>query len=75
MLLAALRDLQWRRRRVAITVIGTGLLLAMTLVLTGLSASFRVEAHDVRRSVGRRLVRVLEPGHQSLRRRRADGGR
>ena len=43
MLVAALRDLQWRRRRVAITVFGTGLVFAMTLVLSGLSASFRVE--------------------------------
>jgi putative ABC transport system permease protein len=43
MLLAALRDLQWRRRRVAITVVGTGLVLAMTLILSGLSASFGAE--------------------------------
>ncbi len=44
MLLAAFRDLQWRKRRVAIAVIGTGLVLAMTMVLSGLSASFRAEA-------------------------------
>ena len=43
MLVAALRDLQWRHRRVIITVIGTGLVLAMTLVLSGLSASFHDE--------------------------------
>jgi len=42
-LLAALRDLQWRRRRVAITVLGTGLVFAMTLMLSGLSASFEAE--------------------------------
>jgi putative ABC transport system permease protein len=51
-LLAALRDLQWRRRRVAITVVGTGLVFAMTLVLAGLSASFRVEAEDFVDSLG-----------------------
>lgn len=44
MLMAALRDLQWRRRRFAIAVIGTGLVFAMTLVLTGLANGFRVEA-------------------------------
>jgi putative ABC transport system permease protein len=44
MLTAALRDLQWRRRRFAIAVVGTGLVFAMTLVLTGLANGFRVEA-------------------------------
>lgn len=44
MLIAALRDLQWRRRRFAIAVVGTGLVFAMTLVLTGLANGFRVEA-------------------------------
>ena len=40
MLLAALRDLQWRRRRFLIVVLGTALVFAMTLVLAGLSAAF-----------------------------------
>jgi putative ABC transport system permease protein len=40
MLVAALRDLQWRRRRFLIAVIGTALVFSMTLVLAGLSASF-----------------------------------
>ena len=44
MLLAALRDLQWRRRRFAVSVIGTALVFALTLVLAGLAASFDVEA-------------------------------
>ncbi|MGV0740993.1 ABC transporter permease [Mycolicibacterium sp. XJ870] len=44
MLIAALRDLQWRRRRFMIAVVGTGLVFAMTLVLTGLANGFRVEA-------------------------------
>ncbi|HET8931390.1 MAG TPA: ABC transporter permease [Acidimicrobiales bacterium] len=43
MIVAALRDLQWRRRRVAIAIFGTGLVLAMTMVVTGLSASFHAE--------------------------------
>jgi putative ABC transport system permease protein len=43
-LITALRDLQWRRRRFVIAVIGTGLVFAMTLVLTGLANGFRVEA-------------------------------
>lgn len=40
MLVAALRDLQWRRRRFLIAVLGTALVFAMTLVLAGLSAAF-----------------------------------
>ena len=44
MLFAALRDMQWRRRRLVIAVGSTGLILGMTLVLTGLANGFRVEA-------------------------------
>ena len=44
MLITALRDLQWRRRRFVIAIIGTGIVFAMTLVLTGLANGFRVEA-------------------------------
>ena len=40
MLVAALRDLQWRRRRFLIAVLGTALVFSMTLVLAGLSAAF-----------------------------------
>jgi putative ABC transport system permease protein len=40
MLVAALRDLQWRRRRFLIAVLGTSLVFSMTLVLAGLSAAF-----------------------------------
>jgi putative ABC transport system permease protein len=40
MLVAALRDLQWRRRRFIIAVLGTALVFSMTLVLAGLSAAF-----------------------------------
>ena len=44
--IAALRDLQWRRRRFIIAIIGTGVVFAMTLVLTGLVERLRVEADD-----------------------------
>ena len=40
---ATLRDLQWRRRRFVIAITGTALVFAMTLLLSGLSASFTLE--------------------------------
>jgi putative ABC transport system permease protein len=52
MLFAALRDMQWRRRRLVIAVISTGLVFAMTLVLTGLANGFRVEAARTVDSMG-----------------------
>jgi putative ABC transport system permease protein len=47
-LLIALRDLQWRRRRFLIGVIATGLVFALALLITGMGASFR---NEVRRTV------------------------
>ncbi|MCH9668238.1 MAG: ABC transporter permease [Actinomycetia bacterium] len=44
MLIAALRDMQWRKRRFIIAVLSTAIIFAMTLVLTGLANGFRVEA-------------------------------
>ena len=44
MLIAALRDMQWRKRRFAIAILSTSIIFAMTLVLTGLAHGFRVEA-------------------------------
>ena len=44
MVRSAFRDLQWRRRRIVIAVLGTSLVFAITLVLTGLSHGFEVEA-------------------------------
>lgn len=44
MLFAALRDMQWRRRRLVIAIVSTGLVFAMTLILTGLANGFQVEA-------------------------------
>lgn len=52
MLAAALRDLQWRKRRFVIAIVGTGLVFAMTLVLTGLANGFRVEAQRTVDSLG-----------------------
>jgi putative ABC transport system permease protein len=51
-LITALRDLQWRRRRFVIAIIGTGMVFAMTLVLTGLSNGFRAEARHTVDSLG-----------------------
>jgi putative ABC transport system permease protein len=51
-LITALRDLQWRRRRFVIAIIGTGVVFAMTLVLTGLANGFRVEAQNTVDSLG-----------------------
>ena len=42
MLSAALRDMQWRRRRLVIAILSTGLVFAMTLVLTGLATAILV---------------------------------
>jgi putative ABC transport system permease protein len=52
MLSAALRDMQWRRRRLVIAIVSTGLVFAMTLVLTGLANGFRVEAQRTIDSMG-----------------------
>ncbi len=52
MLRVTLRDLQWRRRRFVIAIIGTSLVFAMTLVLTGLSNGFRVEADNTVDTLG-----------------------
>ncbi len=52
MLVAALRDLQWRRRRFLIAVLGTALVFSMTLVLAGLSASFVNEVDRTIKTTG-----------------------
>ena len=43
MLFVSLRDLQWRRRRFLIGVLATGLVFALALLITGISASFHNE--------------------------------
>jgi putative ABC transport system permease protein len=40
MWLISLRDLEWRRRRFAVAVLATGVVLALALLLTGVRASF-----------------------------------
>lgn len=52
MLIAALRDMQWRRRRFAIAVLSTAIIFAMTLVLTGLANGFQTEAERTVDSLG-----------------------
>src|ERR1700761_6079556 len=52
MLFAALRDMQWRTRRLVIAIVSTGLVFAMTLVMTGLSNGFQVEAQRTVDSMG-----------------------
>jgi putative ABC transport system permease protein len=52
MLIAALRDMQWRKRRFAIAILSTSIIFAMTLVLTGLANGFRVEADKTVDSLG-----------------------
>ncbi|MGB6513247.1 MAG: glutamine ABC transporter permease, partial [Mycobacterium sp.] len=52
MLFASLRDMQWRSRRLVIAIVSTGLVFAMTLVLTGLANGFRVEAQRTVDSMG-----------------------
>lgn len=44
MIRAALRDLQARRRRYAVAIAGAGLVLALSMVMSGLTASFGNEA-------------------------------
>ena len=61
MLLAALRDLQWRRRRFIITAIGTALVFAMTLLLSGLAEAFQDEGRSWIRSLGADLL-VVDAG-------------
>ncbi len=52
MLMAALRDMQWRKRRFVIAILSTAIIFAMTLVLTGLANGFRVEADRTVNSLG-----------------------
>jgi putative ABC transport system permease protein len=64
MVRAALRDLQWRKLRFAIAVVGTALVFAVSLLLAGVSASFGREADRTLASVGadQWLVRDGIPG-------------
>jgi putative ABC transport system permease protein len=50
--LITMRDLQWRQRRFAFGVLGTALVFALTLLLSGLSASLRSEARRTVNATG-----------------------
>jgi putative ABC transport system permease protein len=61
MIKIALRDLQWRSRRIAIAIVGSALVLALALVMSGLSAGFDNESS---RTVGlaRATMWVIDSG-------------
>lgn len=52
MLFAALRDMQWRKRRLVIAILSTGIIFGMTLVMSGLANGFDVEARQTVDSLG-----------------------
>ena len=52
MIRAALRDLQWRRKRFVIAMAGVALVFAMGLIMTGLAASFSLEVDRTLNGVG-----------------------
>ncbi|MDP9181368.1 MAG: glutamine ABC transporter permease, partial [Actinomycetota bacterium] len=52
MIIATLRDLQWRARRFVIAGLGASMVFALTLVLAGLEASFSTESRRVVDGVG-----------------------
>src|SRR5258708_24058383 len=60
MLMAALRDTQWRNRPFVSATLSTAIIFAMTLVLTGLANGFRVEAAQTVDSLGVDLFVVKE---------------
>jgi putative ABC transport system permease protein len=60
MLIAALRDMQWRKRRFVIAILSTAIIFGMTLALTGLANGFRVEAEKTVDSLGVDVFLVKE---------------
>jgi putative ABC transport system permease protein len=52
MLRITLRDLQFRKRQFAIAIIGAGLVFALALLLTGVSAGFKTEAQKTVDRIG-----------------------
>ncbi|MGH3674313.1 MAG: ABC transporter permease [Mycobacterium sp.] len=60
MLIAALRDMQWRKRRFVIAILSTAIIFGMTLVLTGLANGFREEARRTVDSLGVDVFLVKE---------------
>ncbi len=79
---ATLRDLQWRRRRFLIAVTGTALVFAMSLLMSGLAASFTLETDRALDSIGADVwvvqegrVRPVHSVQPDPRDRRRAGGR
>ncbi len=64
MLITAIRDMQMRLRRFVIAVVGTGMVFAMALILTGLMTGTRVEAERLVDSLGidRYLIKASAAG-------------
>lgn len=62
--LAGVRDLQWRRRRFVIAVLGTSLVFALTLLLSGFQSTFDVEVRHTLKLFGADgyLVQAGRPG-------------
>lgn len=60
MIRAALRDLQWRRRRFVIAMAGVALVFGLGLVMTGLAASFSAEVDRTVNAVGADVWAVEE---------------
>ncbi|MEA3055669.1 MAG: putative transport system permease protein, partial [Actinomycetota bacterium] len=52
MLLAALHDLRWRRRRFVIAILGTSLVFGMTLLMSGVAHGFSAETRSTVRGMG-----------------------
>lgn len=52
MWLASLRDLQWRRRRVAVGILCTAIVLGVTLLMGGVGASLRAELNRTMDATG-----------------------
>ena len=63
-LLTSLRDLQWRIRRFVLAAVATGFVLALALMMSGISNSFSVEVHNTIAALGAQtwLVRAGSPG-------------
>jgi putative ABC transport system permease protein len=57
-LLASLRDLQWRRKRFGVAVFAVGLTLGLSLLMSGVSSAFPLEARRVVDAMGARSFLV-----------------
>jgi putative ABC transport system permease protein len=64
-IIATLRDLQWRARRFVIAGVGAAMVFALTLVLAGLESSFAVESRHTVDAIGGDTY-VVERGVQSV---------